>query len=102
MTGFVPARLMGAFEPPPPKHPTRPHRKNPYLDDSPPPRALLEANLARAHAELQGLADALVACARETRYGRFTDLGLMQRYYHQRDVVLGLTSGLSGHREGAA
>ena len=80
----------------------RSHKKNPYLDDSPPPADLLAANLARAEAELLGLAEALVACQRETRFGRFSDFTLIERYRHGQEVVRGLRSELSGSRRSVA
>ena len=92
----------GGHAPPALKHPNRSHLKNSYRDDRPPPADLLARNLARAEAELHGLAEALVACQRETRFGRFSDFTLVERYRHGQEVVRGLRSELSGARRSVA
>ena len=74
----------------------RDHRKNGYRDDTPPPPDLIARNLARAEAELARAGETLMACARETRWGRFSDFTLIERYRHGQEVVRGLRSELSG------
>lgn len=91
-----------AYAPPPLKHPLRSHTLNAYRDDRPPSRDLLERNLARAEAELARAGETLMATARETRWGRFTDFTLMERYRHGQEVVRGLRSELSGQRRSVA
>jgi hypothetical protein len=97
VSGFLNGAFVGV---PGPQRP-RSHQRN-ALNDPPPPTALLERGLAQAHADLAEAARLLTETARETRWGRFTDFTLMQRYRHQQERVRGLTDELSGHRKASA
>lgn len=91
MSGF----LNGLYEPP-----ALSRGRTQYHE--PPPADLVQRNLAQARAELERLADALAACQRATRFGRFSDFTLVERFRYEQERVRGLRGGLSGHRVGAA